>query len=393
MADVKGSADVEIAALANLVAPTIVTDGSRVAVRASRFGDLFSAVIDPDSGNTINLGEMGSLQVGPTQLVMSDFLGDSVESTRWTTTVAGSGTAASSNGEVVVQTSTTSASSALITSIEKLRYLPGVSYSFGCWARFNDTGVASSTRRIGVFTLSGTTPQDGYAFELNGTTFQIASYKAGTATTVASGSFTRNSTSPFTIDTNYHKYEIVFAASGVFFVIDGIIRHILTYTGISTPRTVTLILPVTIQSTNGAITTNELVAVQGLWIYKIGDAVRPYEIPHVVQNKVVQYTGTQTSTSIWTPATGKRIVVTSLQLQVGGTTAATCQLYFGSGAYSRGTSITIFDGEFAPSATLKPGVVMLSPPHGFKSNIDDILKFTDSAALNPVTINVWGYEE
>jgi hypothetical protein len=85
----------------------------------------------------------------------------------------------------------------------------------------------------------------------------------------------------------------------------------------------------------------------------------------------------------------ERIIVTSIQIQVGGTTAGTLQVYFGTGAYSRGTDEAIFDGEFAPSATLKPGVVMNGP---FRAGAlgDDIL-VTTSAAINPLTITVWYY--
>jgi hypothetical protein len=111
----------------------------------------------------------------------------------------------------------------------------------------------------------------------------------------------------------------------------------------------------------------------------------PYNLLH----EAAQYTTTQTSTVLIAGGASEKLVVTKVQIQVGGTTAGTLQLYFGTAAFSRGTSRAIFDGEFAPSATLKPGVVM-DGPFIAGTNGDDLL-VTTSAAINPLTINVWYY--
>jgi hypothetical protein len=113
--------------------------------------------------------------------------------------------------------------------------------------------------------------------------------------------------------------------------------------------------------------------------------------PYTLLSETAQYTGTQTSTVLVAGGASERIVVTSIQIQVGGTTAGTCQVYFGTGAYVRGTDEAIFDGEFAPSSTLKPGF-FAAPPAGFRAGAlgDDIL-VTTSAAINPLTITVWYY--
>ena len=57
----------------------------------------------------------------------------------------------------------------------------------------------------------------------------------------------------------------------------------------------------------------------------------------------------------------------------------------------RGTNSAIFDGEFAPSATLKPGFNS-HPPSGYRSPTlgHDVLG-TTSAAINPLTITIWYY--
>lgn len=116
--------------------------------------------------------------------------------------------------------------------------------------------------------------------------------------------------------------------------------------------------------------------------------------PFTLTAKTAQYTTAQTGTALWTPASTKRLVITYFQIQVGGSTAGTVQLWFGAAAdtaYTRGTDLALFDGEFAPSATLKPGVIAAGGLW-IASAADHILRVTDSAAINPLTVTVWGYE-
>lgn len=134
----------------------------------------------------------------------------------------------------------------------------------------------------------------------------------------------------------------------------------------------------------------------GFWVNRNGAtvvAVAPHiglnSDPYNLIHETAQYTTTQTSTVLVAGGASEKIVVTKVQIQAGGTTAGTLQLYFGTGAYSRGTSRAIFDGEFAPSSTLKPGVVM-DGPFISGTNGDDLL-VTTSAAINPLTITVWYY--
>lgn len=116
--------------------------------------------------------------------------------------------------------------------------------------------------------------------------------------------------------------------------------------------------------------------------------------PYTLTTETAQYTTTQTGTALVTPTGGKRLVVLAYQIQAGGTTAGTIQLWFessnGDTTYTRGTDLAIFDGEFAPSNTLKPGVVQTGVWPASAADMD--LRVTDSAAINPLTITVWYYE-
>lgn len=129
-------------------------------------------------------------------------------------------------------------------------------------------------------------------------------------------------------------------------------------------------------------------------ITAINTTAPPHAIGYNIQSKTAQYTTTQTGTALWTPTSGRRLVIMSYQIQVGGTTAGTMQLWFEAAnadtTYTRGTDVAIFDGEFAPSTTLKPGVVQTGVWVGPAADMD--LRVTDSAAINPLTVTVWGYE-
>lgn len=137
-----------------------------------------------------------------------------------------------------------------------------------------------------------------------------------------------------------------------------------------------------------------------------GDAVYPWAnrngaqvvlmAPHVGLNsdpwnlvhEAAQYTTTQTSTVLVAGGASEKIVVTKVQIQAFGTTAFDLQLYFGTGAFSRGTNRAVFDGTFKPSSTLAPGAI-LDGPFIAGTNGDDLMVTTSAAGS--VTINVWYY--
>lgn len=114
--------------------------------------------------------------------------------------------------------------------------------------------------------------------------------------------------------------------------------------------------------------------------------------PYTLTSKTVQVTTAQTGSDVWSPASGKKLVITYFQMQAGGTTAATVQLWFGANAdtsYTRGSDLSLFDGEFAPSATLKPGIAQTGL--WIASAADHEVHLTTSAGIT-LTVTLWGYE-
>lgn len=120
----------------------------------------------------------------------------------------------------------------------------------------------------------------------------------------------------------------------------------------------------------------------------------PHNIGYTQIHRDGEYTTAQTGTTIWTPTTGKRFVVTDITISTGGTTAGIVTIWQGAAAdtaYTAGTDPVIFRGEFAPTATAKPGVVKTFPLPFISGTVDHQVKVTTSAAMT-IYVQINGYE-
>jgi len=197
---------------------------------------------DRTPGNTLD-----GLQVNQKYTIWADSLADGIDA-RWTQSTANGGTITSTSGEGRFLTSTATNGSAQVVG-PTIAYRPGAYAWMNSAVRFGDTGTAGDIRRIGMFTVSGTTPQEGAYFELSGTTLNAVYVKGGSATATAAGSW---SVATFAMDTNYHSYQIRYTANTIQFIIDNALRHVVT--GTSAALTTSLTLPITITNvkTSGA---------------------------------------------------------------------------------------------------------------------------------------------
>lgn len=193
---------------------------------------------DGDLGVGAGLTGLRDRIVAERQTTLADSMADGLAGW-WTTTAANGGAIASTGGEGRLTTSVAINGSIHISS-PNIPYFPGQVAWLNSAVRL-DAGVAGNIRRIGMFTVSGTTPQEGFYFELNESTLNAVTVKSGTATAVASTSWTKFSTAPFTMDTNYHSFEIRYTANSVWFYVDNILRH--SVSGTSASLTNSLSLP------------------------------------------------------------------------------------------------------------------------------------------------------
>jgi len=99
-------------------------------------------------------------------------------------------------------------------------------------------------------------------------------------------------------------------------------------------------------------------------------------------NYAQEFTTTQTSADLVAASGATVFYVGRLTIGTGGTTAGLVTIYYGTGAYSAGTSKCLFRGNFAPSATAYPGVVIGNGAAPFCiSAASDALKITTSAGI------------
>jgi hypothetical protein len=126
----------------------------------------------------------------------------------------------------------------------------------------------------------------------------------------------------------------------------------------------------------------------------IDTGAAPHNFGYSNLHKDGEYTTQQTGTALWTPASGKKFVVTDITITTGGTTSGIVTLWQGAVAdttYTVGTDPAVFRGEFAPSANSKPGVVKSFNVPYVSTAVDHILRITTSAAMT-LYVQCNGYE-
>jgi hypothetical protein len=126
----------------------------------------------------------------------------------------------------------------------------------------------------------------------------------------------------------------------------------------------------------------------------IDTGAAPHNFGYTIIARAGEYNTAQTGVALWTPTTGRKFVVSDLTIATGGTTAGIVTVWQGASGdttYTAGTDPVVFRGEFAPSNTVKPGVVKSFTVPFVSSTTDHILRVTTSAAMT-VYVQVNGYE-
>ena len=222
--------------------------------------------LDLDTGLVPGMTTLRDLVTAQRYTVLADSIADGL-ATFWAASNANGGTATVAVGEGAISTGVATNGTAQLVSTNTT-YLPGQVTWFNSAIRLGDTGTASNTRRWGAFTVSGVNPQDGFYYELAGTTLSAVTAKAGVITSTAVGSWSKFSTAPLTLDLNYHSFEIRWTSNRADFYVDNVLRH--TATGGATSISSTLNFPMTVQSINSGNTTDRVLYVRNIGIGRFG---------------------------------------------------------------------------------------------------------------------------
>lgn len=224
---------------------------------------LTSSIIEPQTGHEVYVDQFHNMQVTEaTRLVGTTFVGTTKDTNFWAETVLNSASVAQANGLVTLTSGTNTAGSIIYQSTRKARFVPVTVQMFRAVGKM-DSGIASNKRIWGMY--DGT---DGVWFQLDGTTLGIAT-KAGAsaAVVVTAANFNR---SAFTMDTNFHGYEIRCGYSSYHFYIDGRLVHEISVEGSADLPCNTLTLPVYAQNINAGNTTSKDMSFVLMSIYRLG---------------------------------------------------------------------------------------------------------------------------
>jgi hypothetical protein len=180
------------------------------------------------------------------------------------------GTVTQGAGEIKLLTNTTANGLSILQSVRKGRFVAGSAMIFeGAWS-FKTAATANNTRRVGAYTLDGSLDvEDGFFFQLAGTTFSLGYARDGSVTTVDTGSFNgkHGLTWTPTADT-YYKFSIEYAPMGAFWYVDGVLLHKVKAGHPSAYMT----LPITMENENtGNITTEIELHCVGAYIARQGE--------------------------------------------------------------------------------------------------------------------------
>lgn len=182
-------------------------------------------------GNDIEGTMMNQLKVAESHRLSGGvFNGSTVDTNFYTNVDVNGGTCAVANAELTCSVTTTSGSSTSLYANSLARYMGANMNYYRSVFRVGDTGAVNNTRRWGVTDdIPSTT---GIFFQLSGTTFSVVTRKGSSDTVISSGNFNGN-VSSYTLDTNYHTYEIYLTHRRMMLVIDGVPIHTFTSTNSS----------------------------------------------------------------------------------------------------------------------------------------------------------------
>ena len=199
------------------------------------------------------------------RLVGTAFDGVVLDDNFWTDGSLNSGSVTQGGSFVSLQTNTTINGSAKYSSVRRARFVAGSAMLFTGGFNFDTAATANNARRMGAYDAN-----DGYFFELDGTTFSVGTRNATADSLVSSGSFNGNLGITWTPTAGtFYKLQIEYTPLSALWYINGRLLHKIN----AAELTQTTTLPVTIENINTGITTDIEFQSIGAYISRQGELV------------------------------------------------------------------------------------------------------------------------
>jgi len=294
--------------------PSGLSEDGRVKVEAH---------ISDELDRHIAINPTNEMPVSPVpRLVGTAFIGTTLDPNFWDgTDVSAGGTVAQTGGIVSVDVTATADSYAKTLSQRSGRFVAGSAMNFAGGFNFKTAATANNLRRAGVYD-----DNDGFFFQLNGTTFSIGSRIGASDTLVNSGSFNGVYGSTWVpVAGTYYKLSIEYTPLAVFWIVNGKLLHKISGAG----QSATMTLPIQFENTNtGAVAIIEFDCV-GAYIAREGE---------LITNGTFHYiNGAETTVLKYGAGVLQRVVITD-------TANASLTMYDGLSAVA-GTEITLIDSS------------------------------------------------
>lgn len=220
----------------------------------------YTRLTDDQMSADVHVSHFGALKTSPTIPVLkANFPGIALDTSVWTQTVANGGSTTVGQGVGSLQTSTNSAGSVKLVSVDQGIFEAGqvTVYQSGVYA---GAPIANNIRRWGLMTAD---EQNGLFFELNGLDFNVVARAGGTDTRVESASFSGDTA--FTPGASNNTYRIHYSAGRAIFSRASAGKHIMLHTMVDSdyPLAEDLDLGLFYENTNTGNTTNVELRVRG----------------------------------------------------------------------------------------------------------------------------------
>ena len=163
--------------------------------------------------------------IDPFRMVGSPF-GASLDTTFWAVNTSGAGAAAGVASSIAtVSSGTANNGYGQILTVQTAGFEFAHPLQYRSAIRIADITIAENTRQWGALTVSTTTPQNGFYFELDEDgILSVVKVSGGTPDPIVSGAF-NGDVNEYIMDTNVHAYEIIFFTMGAWFYIDDVLIH------------------------------------------------------------------------------------------------------------------------------------------------------------------------
>lgn len=209
-------------------------------------------------GNDAQISPQGNLRTThSTRLAGSNFTGTTLDTNFWSTTGStgtGGAGATTTGGEVIVTTGTTANATGRVTSVRYGRYVAGASNYVRHVVRLPAVTGANVRKWGGYDDNDGFYFMDDYSDGANHV-LKVVCRKGGSDTnTISSGAFNGPHGTSYTLDANYHTYEIYWSGKKTYFLIDDVLIH--TFSATTASLSATLTVPIRVESINSGANTN-----------------------------------------------------------------------------------------------------------------------------------------